>query len=169
MEQLSYILILSNIYLFSGSQSTTKTRVKILSVDELKHKATKQLKQDSTETHTESKKPAGRVRIIRYMVQKKAGFSEQLEKFYKMKPADLPQKKPRACEAKELPRFPVDTIRCWNCHVLYEPTKHAEHALQCKKKEGAAQQKYGCLKCKFTNNDIEMIRKHMAEIHPTKK
>ncbi|KAJ3635630.1 hypothetical protein MTP99_008523 [Tenebrio molitor] len=94
---------------------------------------------------------------------------ERMKRFLSMSPDTMPkpQKKKLACERDiSLIKFPVDTLRCQNCGVLYERAKRGEHVAQCKK--NAQRVKYGCTSCSFTDTSIKEVQTHIRVAHSKK-
>ncbi|KYB28859.1 hypothetical protein TcasGA2_TC032330 [Tribolium castaneum] len=90
---------------------------------------------------------------------------ERMKRFLAMNQETMPPpvKKPLACERDiSLLKFPVDTLRCQHCEVLYERAKHSEHLSQCKKLPPKV--KFGCTSYGFLsdqeNRKIRKPKKH---------
>ncbi|RZB39191.1 hypothetical protein BDFB_000084 [Asbolus verrucosus] len=95
--------------------------------------------------------------------------SERMKRFSSLSPESLPKpiKKKFACERdiSEI-KFPVDTLRCQSCGVLYERIKYAVHITQCKKSK--PRKRYGCTSCPFTDLDIKEVENHIRHNHKRK-
>ncbi|XP_044270628.1 longitudinals lacking protein, isoforms H/M/V isoform X1 [Tribolium madens] len=93
---------------------------------------------------------------------------ERMKRFLAMSQETMPPplKKTFACERDiSLIKFPVDTLRCQHCELLYERAKHSEHLSQCKKLPPKV--KFGCTSCPFVNASIAEVQNHIKSIHRT--
>lgn len=157
-EQYSFFLNIFDLLYILGLTDTSKSRVKVLSVEEIGNKIQLEsgnpnplytCKQDDIPN-----KPVTKAKVIKYIEsssppKKKFKIVSHTESFFGADPLD-----------PNLPRAPV---KCGSCGILYERQKHVEHKITCQGKKKDI--KYGCVHCNFMDSDMTQVRTHIIEKH----
>lgn len=131
-----------------GLPDTSKSRVKVLSVEEIKNKIT--LESDNPnplyarKQKDLSNKPFTKKKVIKHirpsgsLSKMKFKIMSHTESFFGAGPLDT-----------DLPRA---LVKCGRCGVFYGRQKHEEHRRKCQVKKKDI--KYGCVHCNYVNSDM---------------